>query len=210
MKAKTNAVLVILVLLSYFSGLNTANAFYDPGTQRWLNRDPLGDFAFYARIKRGSSWLEKRQMRITSTGPQYIFEKNGVVNWIDHNGMLAIMPATPGLDLASCVGSMSDVWGRAVPGANGWWGDPPDQDDRFEHCRSSCELARGCGRGVSAALGYLKEGIDWLKNGFSNPGGRGDLQAGAHGRDGVNCPQKSCDDYCRDTRAQYPPAEGSR
>ena len=46
MKAKTNAVLVILALLAYFSGLYTASAFYDPNTQRWLNRDPVSERGF--------------------------------------------------------------------------------------------------------------------------------------------------------------------
>lgn len=32
---------MILVLLAYFGGLRTASGFYDPGTQRWLNRDPI-------------------------------------------------------------------------------------------------------------------------------------------------------------------------
>ena len=46
MKTRTNAILIMLVLLAYFCGLRSANAFYDPGTQRWLNRDPLGEPGF--------------------------------------------------------------------------------------------------------------------------------------------------------------------
>ena len=41
MKTRTNAVLIVLTLLTYFSGLRPANAFFDPGAQRWLNRDPI-------------------------------------------------------------------------------------------------------------------------------------------------------------------------
>ena len=41
MKSKANIVLLTVALLTYWSGLCTASAFYDPGTQRWLNRDPI-------------------------------------------------------------------------------------------------------------------------------------------------------------------------
>jgi len=40
MKAKTNTI-VVLILLAYSLGLNNASAFYDPGAQRWPNRDPI-------------------------------------------------------------------------------------------------------------------------------------------------------------------------
>lgn len=41
MKTKTNAVLMVVALLAFWVGLCNASAFYDPGTQRWLNRDPI-------------------------------------------------------------------------------------------------------------------------------------------------------------------------
>jgi len=43
MKIKTNAVLIVVALLAYWVGLCHASAFYDPGAQRWLNRDPVGE-----------------------------------------------------------------------------------------------------------------------------------------------------------------------
>ena len=43
MKVKTNTVLIVVALLAYWVGLSNASAFYDPGAQRWPNRDPLGD-----------------------------------------------------------------------------------------------------------------------------------------------------------------------
>ena len=46
MKTRIHAALIILTLLAYFSGLRTANAYYDPGTQRWLNRDPVEEIGF--------------------------------------------------------------------------------------------------------------------------------------------------------------------
>jgi hypothetical protein len=41
MKAKTNTLLIVVALLAYWVGLCNASAFYDPGAQRWLNRDPI-------------------------------------------------------------------------------------------------------------------------------------------------------------------------
>jgi len=41
MKIRTNIFLMILVSLTYWIGQSNAHAFYDPGTQRWINRDPI-------------------------------------------------------------------------------------------------------------------------------------------------------------------------
>ncbi len=32
---------IVLAVLTYWLGMCNASAFYDPGTQRWLNRDPI-------------------------------------------------------------------------------------------------------------------------------------------------------------------------
>ena len=40
-KTRTNMILLVLTMLAYFSSLHLASAFYDPGAQRWLNRDPI-------------------------------------------------------------------------------------------------------------------------------------------------------------------------
>ncbi len=45
-KMKTNSFLIAVVSLTYWLGLCNANAFYDSGQQRWLNRDPLGEPGF--------------------------------------------------------------------------------------------------------------------------------------------------------------------
>jgi hypothetical protein len=43
MKAKTNTLLMVVSLLAYWIGLCNASAFYDPGAQRWLNRDTIAE-----------------------------------------------------------------------------------------------------------------------------------------------------------------------
>jgi uncharacterized protein RhaS with RHS repeats len=43
MKTKTNTLLIVVALLAYWLGPSNASAFYDPGQQRWLNRDPIAE-----------------------------------------------------------------------------------------------------------------------------------------------------------------------
>jgi hypothetical protein len=41
MKTKPNLAMITLVMLALFGSLHTASAYYDPGIQRWINRDPI-------------------------------------------------------------------------------------------------------------------------------------------------------------------------
>jgi hypothetical protein len=41
---KSNIKLLTVIFILALAGIvEVANAFYDPGLQRWINRDPLGD-----------------------------------------------------------------------------------------------------------------------------------------------------------------------
>jgi hypothetical protein len=42
MKARLSLTKIALVVLTLFGSLHTASAYYDPGVQRWINRDPIG------------------------------------------------------------------------------------------------------------------------------------------------------------------------
>lgn len=46
MNPRINWTKILLVLMALFGGLHTAKAYYDPGTQRWLNRDPVYEAGF--------------------------------------------------------------------------------------------------------------------------------------------------------------------
>lgn len=41
----TKALLLIFALLTYFVGTQVSFAYYEPSSQRWISRDPLGDIA---------------------------------------------------------------------------------------------------------------------------------------------------------------------
>ena len=73
MKTNGCSIIVILVLLTYWLGLCNASAFYDPGTQRWLNRDPMTslDHSFGGDLERNC----------------YMFVGNAPPAFIDPNGL---------------------------------------------------------------------------------------------------------------------------
>ena len=48
MKTQMKAMFGCLVLLAALSAPHLASAYYDPGVQRWINRDPLGEPGFEA------------------------------------------------------------------------------------------------------------------------------------------------------------------
>jgi uncharacterized protein RhaS with RHS repeats len=53
MELRLNLTRIGLVLIILLGGLHTARAFYDPGSQRWLNRDPIeeiGGFNLYGFV----------------------------------------------------------------------------------------------------------------------------------------------------------------
>ena len=80
MKAKTNIIL-IFVALAYWLGLCNASAFYDPGQQRWLNRDPIGEQGFeVVRWKKAS---------IERHSNLYEFVNNNPLEHIDYFGLSA-------------------------------------------------------------------------------------------------------------------------
>jgi len=41
MNSISKTLLIVATLIAYWLGLGNASAFYDPGAQRWLNRDPI-------------------------------------------------------------------------------------------------------------------------------------------------------------------------
>jgi hypothetical protein len=50
MQTQVKAVIWFLTLLALFSAPHLASAYYDPGVQRWINRDPISERGFYYRV----------------------------------------------------------------------------------------------------------------------------------------------------------------
>ena len=78
--------IIVLALLTYWLGLCNASAFYDPGTQRWLNRDLLGDKEFGLVTRKGTD-LNKRPVERHEGANLYHSFKNSPLNAFDVFGL---------------------------------------------------------------------------------------------------------------------------
>ena len=226
MKVKPNTVLIVLALLAYWFGLCNASAFYDPGMQRWLNRDPFQDYAVFRRIER-ATWEEMQFLSSEGLRNPYQFAHNRPISGVDIDGLCfwggIFRPIWEGFKhnpLHPFNGMMGNC-ASAVAGAaaiiNGnrlleWTGSSfgfpvANDDDRLQHCITSCKIARACGSLNAAVLGDIKELSDRAWGGSADDS-RGDQAANKHGRAGT-CDNRTCEDYCNDTRSQYPSASGN-
>jgi hypothetical protein len=93
-KIHVRALLRWLTLVALLSAPPLASAYYDPGVQRWINRDPLGDSA-----SGGSYYINQRRLPTNSLAAQksaaedweraglYTFVGNCPTRWIDPLGL---------------------------------------------------------------------------------------------------------------------------
>ena len=127
--------------------------YYDSGTERWPNRDPLGEPGF--------ELLRGRQPNLLDDGPNlYTFTHNNPVNYYDVDGCVApvlifsignavnnaILACYYCYHLKKCLGTAHDYAQRAAKGM-----DPEDYLSWLNAAKpgSECaELARGCGVSV--------------------------------------------------------------
>ena len=87
MKTRLNLAGITLVLLALFGSLPSASAYYDPGVQRWLNRDPLGDVAFPQQQISNKPKLGQVRPIAESLMPSYVFLENSPAASIDPLGL---------------------------------------------------------------------------------------------------------------------------
>jgi RHS repeat-associated protein len=191
--------------------------YYDGSLQRWVNRDPLGDEV------RARTWhpnlvshvlhriFRKGPMERSGPANSYSFVYNSPLAWFDSDGLLpdGYNPPPIRYDPAKrdqpspCAQAIGDSLRMIYLGNNGIGGWPAaNNDDSVQHCITSCKLARACGSGVAWFLGWIKESNDLIHGGSATETDK-DLEDNAHGRMGVNCPGKSCEDYCQQTCSEY-------
>ena len=115
-KPTTKALLPVALLLFLFS-LYSAKAFYDPGIQRWVNRDPLGEPGFET-VRAGTPTPQY--------GPPktYLFLENAPNGFVDSDGLSIIAIPIPvgGGALANPIGGA--LCGGAAIGAVLCWAFP--------------------------------------------------------------------------------------
>jgi hypothetical protein len=130
MELRLNLTRMGLVLVILLGGLHTARAFYDPGSQRWLNRDPLGDNGNLAALTADFEPSIDRQDSDTTekSGDEMLFafaQINQNLHGFGLNNPISLVDAY-GLDI--CV--------QNTPAVNGWHeriavGNPNDPNDLY-------------------------------------------------------------------------------
>ena len=211
MKTQIKPMIWFLTLLALFSAPHLASAYYDPGVQRWINRDPLGDYAFFRGYSRGKSWESKQRIRAEGLQYTYGFVHNSPFQFMDINGLEGgttylpdggMKPPIDNVPGSACVQELQNAV-DLILGNSGIGGYPvANADDSLQHCITSCRISRACGRLTAWALGQLKEANDLIHGGSATETDK-DLEANEFGRQGVKCKDKSCEDYCGNNRDKY-------
>jgi RHS repeat-associated protein len=80
MKRALKKLILPLTLLALFSAPHLASAYYDPGAQRWINRDPLEEPGFELRRERPALVLAGEPNR-------YLFVANDPLDRADYLGL---------------------------------------------------------------------------------------------------------------------------
>lgn len=78
-----------LFMVALFFG-QSAQAFYNPQTGRWLSRDPLGDESFLREQTKGKGWRAQKHLVDHGNLPSYLFVKNSPIDQFDPRGLKQI------------------------------------------------------------------------------------------------------------------------
>jgi hypothetical protein len=102
MKAQMKLLPCFLAVLALLSAPQLAPAYYDPGLQRWINRDPIRERGFET-LRRHSS---TRSGRIhTADGDLYQFVYNKPGNFIDSDGLGVVALPIGGVVVENPIGA---------------------------------------------------------------------------------------------------------
>ena len=82
----------LFLILSVFClvGTERAMAFYNPGTGRWLSKDPLGEEVSFAQKAATTSEEDFDQLKEQSLRPPYLFVSNNPLSNIDPDGQVVV------------------------------------------------------------------------------------------------------------------------
>jgi len=175
---------VLIAAFSFSAGI--ASAYYDPGMQRWLNRDPLKQIKI-----RLPSTIRYRAFRHYDEPNLFLFVLNSPINYRDPVGL---DPVTSMCELKQCAEKIAHEVGSDYCGANALKQNHDlDPDCRVAHCIATCRMARECpGGGATAiAAGWWREMTHW------SPDSPGDLFANREGFR-ISRGNESCEKACVD------------
>jgi hypothetical protein len=108
MKTKLNLTKIALVVLALFGSLHNASAYYDPGVQRWLNRDPISE--------KGHAILRNNQLYLARSHYDFVFVENTGPNKIDAEGLTPVEGCIGGGFLGGLGGAIGGIGGALRTG----------------------------------------------------------------------------------------------
>jgi hypothetical protein len=110
MRTTIKRLLRFLILLALFSAPHLASAYYDPGVQRWINRDLLGESGFGAA--RNAFSIKRAPFQEASEYAQganlYEALANSPLSVIDSNGLELMPPKGPSSPIGTPIHKQSD------------------------------------------------------------------------------------------------------
>jgi uncharacterized protein RhaS with RHS repeats len=176
MNRKKTTWLKLLFLCATLAGVFSAHAYYDPGAQRWLNRDPIEEL--------GGINL-------------YGFLGNDPANRVD---LFGLSESSIG-DLYNNIACSAEALGHLWYGYKEMRDKNVKGADRYYHCLAHCE-ANKASPATARAVGYGREAVDIGVNFCRRKNtakeqwkdAKEDMKANQHG---WNCPEnKSCEEQC--------------
>jgi hypothetical protein len=182
-------------LLLLLASLQTAPAYYDPGAQRWINRDPLGSPSFTA-----SGAVVRRPVEVTEGPNLFEFSRNSPLCLVDSDGRsLLEFPYVVGPTVAGARICAERIRKEVAPYCGGNLQAPNDRSCREAHCIASCRITRECPRAAAApeAAGIWRELT--MSDGWSMDSW-GDSWANQRGICKAFLPGKKCEDRCKGVR----------
>jgi len=139
------------VLLLFLFSLQVASAFYDPGVQRWLSRDPLGDPGSAVHLHTRTVYaILRHPFEYSQPTSLFSFVSNEPTDTLDPFGMDGQTGSKPGRlctskncqkDLCAAKNLPEEGWGEDREKGKDPWRDIPNPG----HCADSDGVATGDG-----------------------------------------------------------------
>ena len=159
MKTQEKPTIWFLTLLALLTAPHLASAYYDPGAQRWLNRDPIGErdglhlYSFVGNTPIGK--IDPKGLFGGKHGPD-------ATEVLDDVCACGLKKAYRGFQLAKmAAGEAADRYPTSP-----WNGGP---QDAFRHCYWSCLMSRELGYKCASAIGRNHEAMG-DRGGGNGPG----------------------------------------
>ena len=116
MKSRIQFLTSALILLALLSATNLASAYYDPGVQRWLNRDPFLEPGFETVRNDIPAGLRRLQSlgEFVERPNLYTFTDNEPVSHRDPNGLMLVPCPSEYVAACSAICALDGKWSVAI------------------------------------------------------------------------------------------------